>query len=1188
MNSPPAEQQDPRHYLRILWRWKLLLLAFLVLTPAAAALLASEQPKVYRSSVLLEVQPQAIDSSLFSQAPVAPLQSILAVARVATTNRVAAAAAEQIPPPRPTPRALLGKISVRPDTDAGFITISAEDPDRRRAAVIANAYGAAVVADRRRMALDQVNRAIDGVEQRLAALSRADRVGRLQLSEQLQRLRALGAAQGGNAQIIERAVPSQKPVTASSIRRAVVIGVVIGLLLGVGAVALAQASDRRIRTRHDLEELFGGPILSAVPSTAFGDAALASEQNDESFQGLRNALTYFNVDRQLSSVVVASPGPEDGKTTVATGLALASARAGKRVILVDADLRRPAVGERLGIEPAAGLSDVLATDRPLADTLVDYPLDGLGDARLQVLPAGPLPPNPSQLLSSQRMRMLLSELEGRADLVVIDTAAALVVSDALPLLQAASGVALVARVNRSTKDEVRRLREIIASAGGTMLGAVETGSEADGSYRYLARVTRETVADPPTRQMPALPRIPSIARPRLGLSSRRRLLGVAGLVPALTVVAVLVTWATLDGGFSPTVWYPGGVLLLLVLVVTAWAGRWRLGALPRTLQIALAALAGYTAWSYLSIIWADAKGIAWEGANRTLVYLVIFLLVSGIAVRVKHAAVMLAAWTLGITGLAIFVLLTLPDVPGGPAVLGGGLANPVGYSNAQAALWLMATWPALAFAACREVQPWLRGVFAAAAVVLADIALLSYSRGSLVAGGIVAVVFLVAVSGRTRSLLTLMLVAGAVAATAPHLLDVADDLARPGASLDALGSVDLAIIVAAIAAGIVVAVAGMLEARRPQSPRFYRVGKRVVAGVGLCVALAVATTALVATDDPLERVDREWQEFKGGAEPSRDPGRERASTTAGPRYDYYRVALDVFGENPILGIGADNFAQDYLARGRSLEFPRYPHSIELRALLQTGLIGTFLLVAALGAALLTAWHAMRAGGVLRETVAGGATLVFVYWLVQGSADWFWEFPALGGSAFAMLGLAAALAPRPAPHRATGLAARLGLALGRALGWTLAGAATMAACASLIVPWMAEIQMSRAEEAWAAAPDASFRQLDLAARLNRLSERPDLIAGSIALRLGRLGQAEQRFERALQRDGRNAYATLELAAIASHGRRPDVALRLAQRAVTLSPQDFLARSVLADIRAGRAVGIDRLNRQMAALARDAER
>ena len=471
-----ADRVDLQTYLGTAWRWKYLFLAFIVVIPLVSYALATPGSKYYESSTLLQAQNFSVDTSLFPGGQSYNTTSdITATARLITTRRIATQAAQLLHPPAGP--WIVGQVSASADTNGGFITITAQDSNPKRAAAIANAFAAAIVGQRKNQAIGDLNYAIGGVQAQLDSLPPGNQLARGQLSDQLQRLRAVRAAQTGNAQVIDPAIPSSAALGSDPRKHAVELGLVIALLLGIGAIFLAENADRKIRSPQGLEELTDLPLLAAIPPTAFSASLDASGYEEESFQMLRAALTYFNVDRRLASVVIASPGQREGKTTVATRLALASARSGKRVILVDADLRRPQVARRLGIEPAAGLGNVLAGEERLGDVLVDYPVEeSRGGGSLTVLQAGPTPPNPTELLSSHNMQLLLSTLETQADLVIVDTAAALAVSDPLPLLQQATGVVVVARMSQSRKDPMRRLLRIIDDANGTVLGAVATGS----------------------------------------------------------------------------------------------------------------------------------------------------------------------------------------------------------------------------------------------------------------------------------------------------------------------------------------------------------------------------------------------------------------------------------------------------------------------------------------------------------------------------------------------------------------------------------------------------------------------------------------------------------------------------------------------------------------------------------------
>jgi polysaccharide biosynthesis transport protein len=301
---------------------------------------------------------------------------------------------------------------------------------------------------------------------------------RQQLSDKLQRLRTLRAAQGSNAVVIEPPATPAGPVSPNPQRNAI-LAFVLALLVGVGLVILVDRMDRRLRDADELEKLAGVPLLAVISNEAFPGGRPA-KRTALAFQTLRDSLTYFNVDETLTIIAVTSPLKGEGKTTVSTNLAVSLARANRKVILVDADLRRPQVAKRMGVEEEVGLSNVL-----LGEKLEDA-LQGVTPfvSQLRVLPAGPKPPNPSELLGSKRMSALLNELTALADVVVIDTTPLLVVSDAFPLLEQVSGTVGVARLDQTPREAVRRMVDITQTAGGRVFGMVATGAKGGNLRNY--------------------------------------------------------------------------------------------------------------------------------------------------------------------------------------------------------------------------------------------------------------------------------------------------------------------------------------------------------------------------------------------------------------------------------------------------------------------------------------------------------------------------------------------------------------------------------------------------------------------------------------------------------------------------------------------------------------------------------
>jgi non-specific protein-tyrosine kinase len=251
------------------------------------------------------------------------------------------------------------------------------------------------------------------------------------------------------------------------------LGLLIGLVAGAVAAVLRENSDTSLRSEDELSAATGGVALGAVGF--YRDAArrplLVRADGDspgaEAFRTLRTSLQFATGDRPPRSVAVTSAVADEGKSTVACNLAITLAEAGWRVVLVDADLRRPRVADYFGIGADEGLTDVLRGAAVLDDVLRPW-----GSGSLAVLPGGPVPPNPSELLSSEQMSRLLDELSARADVVLVDTPALLPVTDAAVVAHRCAGTILVARYGRTRREQVSRVVGRLTAVDATLLGAV--------------------------------------------------------------------------------------------------------------------------------------------------------------------------------------------------------------------------------------------------------------------------------------------------------------------------------------------------------------------------------------------------------------------------------------------------------------------------------------------------------------------------------------------------------------------------------------------------------------------------------------------------------------------------------------------------------------------------------------------
>jgi capsular exopolysaccharide synthesis family protein len=476
-------QRDLRAYARVLWRWKYLFLAFVIVCPLAAYLLGRGKPNVYQSTALVGVNQASVDTTLLNNGGGFSTTNVLAIAQLVKTSPVADVAAGFMHP-RADPAQIASEVTASGDPTTNFLTIAAQDTSPVRAAQIANAFAKSIGLNRQNAAVQELDGAIAGIRTQLSHLKANHSGIRATLQQQLTQLKAAASSQSSEAAVLQAATPNFAPV-GPHLRRTVELGFVIGLLLAFGAVVLAESADRRMRTPDDLEGMTDLPLLASIPVSAFGEGLEIDPVDEETFQMLRTSLTYFNVDQALRSVLITSPGEKEGKTTVASRLAIASARAGSQVIVVDADLRRAGTTDRFDADGPTGLGTVLTGQSALRDALRDVQLPEDSVGHLRVLPAGPAPPNPSALMSSERIQELIRELESMCDLVIIDSPAVLAVSDAVPLMKSVTGVVLVARLNQSDQATVRRLQQVVSSAQGNLLGVVATGvPNALGYKRY--------------------------------------------------------------------------------------------------------------------------------------------------------------------------------------------------------------------------------------------------------------------------------------------------------------------------------------------------------------------------------------------------------------------------------------------------------------------------------------------------------------------------------------------------------------------------------------------------------------------------------------------------------------------------------------------------------------------------------
>jgi O-Antigen ligase len=604
---------------------------------------------------------------------------------------------------------------------------------------------------------------------------------------------------------------------------------------------------------------------------------------------------------------------------------------------------------------------------------------------------------------------------------------------------------------------------------------------------------------------------------------------------------IFVVWAWRDGGFAPEEWLPGGLLLLALLCTAVASADVRGRLLTCPLPLLLFGL--YVAWSYVSILWAQVPADALDGANRTLVYWLVFALFIGLGVPERTGVATVQVW-----GVAIAVLgvVALAQAALATTTVGhfdrGRLAAPISYTDGDAALFLSACLVLVVLASRPHGKVAFRLTACVAAVALADLSVLCQSRGSLIWFPCALVLYLVVARDRLRAVAHLAVAAAAVAPALPSLLHVYSAVVaghnRRGAITHAGFWIGGSACLAVVGMGVLM----LLERRITLSTR-----NRVVIGSGLAAvggATLVVAAIVAVGSHPVGRAERAWHDFTTNKKAATPTTPHFAAGLGTSRYDVWRIAWHQFLAHPVTGVGADNYLVGYLRQRRTHQTSRYPTSVELRTLSETGIVGAALFLGFLSVAFLRAARAAR-----RSRAPGLALACFVgsgYWLFHASTDWFWELPALTGAALALLAIASASSPKEDSSRAS---RRLSPAV-RGLGAT----AAVTTAVALAIPWAS---LSFIDAAIARGPTrSSYSLLDTAARLNPWSEQPALTRATLAARAGDRAQERNALFQALRRNPYDWYPHLILGVMAGREHHTALARTELARARRLDPQELV--------------------------------
>ncbi|MFE5484021.1 polysaccharide biosynthesis tyrosine autokinase [Streptomyces sp. NPDC056527] len=444
---------DLRGYLKLLARrWPTVLICLLLGIIAAEIVTAVRTPVYEARTQLFVATRTGADTSELNQGQSFSQARVQSYSAIVATSQVTQPVVRQLGLPY-SPSELASRITAEAPLNTVLINIKVRDTDPARAARIADAVAVRFIGLVERLETPKKALTPAGTKESASPLSPV----------------SLG--------VTEKAGVPKKPVSPNRLL-GLGFGVLGGLLLAAGIVALREALDTTVKTSEALGELTSLPVLGTIPyDRSAGRRRIAIEAAStsaraEAFRKLRANLQFAQVDDPPRVIVVTSPLPGEGKTTTSVNLALSLADAGLRTCLVDADLRRPSVAPTFGLVEGAGLTTVLIGQARTEDVMQE------AAGRLAVLTSGTLPPNPTELLSCGRMAEVLRELTDTYDIVIVDSAPLLPVADTLGLSPLADGVLLVVSASKTGRDQIVDAADSLHRIGVPVLGAALNMSSA--------------------------------------------------------------------------------------------------------------------------------------------------------------------------------------------------------------------------------------------------------------------------------------------------------------------------------------------------------------------------------------------------------------------------------------------------------------------------------------------------------------------------------------------------------------------------------------------------------------------------------------------------------------------------------------------------------------------------------------
>ena len=498
-----SREQTIADYLSVVRRYKWVIIVAALVVPAVAYVMSAREPKVYRDKAEVLLNRQDLGATITGL----PTQST-----VQDPYRYARTQAKLAEAPAVLARALkisgVGNVTgwgsdVSADPDTDILTFGANHSEPDVATALATAYATAFTEYKLQTDTASLSRARRELQGRLAELRRAGATGTdtyQELLGQEQNLRTLEILLAPATVISAGDGASQ---IAPLPRRNAILGAMLGLILGIGGAFALNAFDRRIRHADEVEQELQIPLLAKLPTPHRRDAATilerAPDETTEAVGRLRASFDFANQNFGAKTVMITSAGPREGKSTTIANLAIALARTGRHVVLVDLDLRRPMLSRLLHLPDGPGITDFAARDTELVDVLQPVGVTPLrarvasigstaetGQGRLEVITSGRTRVEPTAFVESTGLTDALHALRGYAEIVLIDAPPILATGDAMALTGKVDAILAITRLGTLTRPTLQELARVFRRSPAPVLGLVATGAEIDEGYSVYA------------------------------------------------------------------------------------------------------------------------------------------------------------------------------------------------------------------------------------------------------------------------------------------------------------------------------------------------------------------------------------------------------------------------------------------------------------------------------------------------------------------------------------------------------------------------------------------------------------------------------------------------------------------------------------------------------------------------------